>query len=113
MLRLVRRLAGEELHLEGYQSREQFCSPEQMVTETISVSDTDFVKKSQDLKLLVTLVGRMSPASPPPDLTGSVLLVPSEPVAFAESHADKRWWPLVPLAMFTADGSECDKIGVS
>lgn len=69
------------------------------------------VAKSKEREILVSLVGRLEPESPPPDLSDKMLLTPS-----SESLKNKKLavsnYLCLPLEMLSVTGKDCDMVGV-
>lgn len=80
---------------------------------TLTLSPSNIISVSEDRKILVKNIGDFLPLNPPESLSGYYLVAPSFPKDTTIYAIQPSNWMLIRREMFTLDGSECDKIGVS
>lgn len=81
--------------------------------EVLEIGPTSPGARSADGKIIARLLGDFAPWAETPNLEYKYLTVPSSPANHARVLAGSAEWMLLDRSLFTTDGSECNKIGVS
>lgn len=82
--------------------------------QTLTLTPSNTISTSNDKNILVKIIGDfLPPNSLPPDYSSYYLLTPSYPETHIMVMEGSNYWMMVKNNMFTLDGRECDKIGVS
>ena len=82
--------------------------------QTLTLTPSNTISSTEDGAILVKLIGDFLPLDGlPQDYSSYYLLTPSYPESNIFVVEGSLYWMLVKNTMFTLDGRECDKIGVS
>lgn len=82
-------------------------------TESIALNPSNTVSISQNKTIIGRLIGDFQPPTPPLDFTQNYLTIPVFPSTHTMVLEGPLNWMLIPKSMFSSDGRDCDRIGVS
>ncbi|EAR82880.2 male gamete fusion factor (macronuclear) [Tetrahymena thermophila SB210] len=81
--------------------------------QTLKLSTSNPTMKSSDNSTISKIIGTFTPTQPPADLSSYYLVKPSFPATDPRVLQGISSWMFVDKTMFTLDGTQCNKIGVS